>query len=96
MAFRAAERAGAAAAKRREEKKEETEQAEASRMSEARFNEAKERWRTADQETRDRWLRQIPDLLRPKDPDVPGIVFLSHLVQLVEKDKSPVLPGLDA
>jgi hypothetical protein len=83
--------AGAAAAKRREERPEETEQAQASRMSEARFNGAKEKRRNADQETRERWLQQVPDLIRPRDPETPGIVFLSHLVEILEQEDAPAL-----
>jgi plasmid replication initiation protein len=86
--------AGAAAAKRREEQREETEKAEASRMSEAKFNGAKEKWLKASQEMRERWLQQIPDLVRPRDPEAPGIVFLSQLLEIVEREEAPALPGL--
>jgi len=60
-------------------------------MSEARFNGAKEKWRNADQETRERWLQQVPDLIRPRDPETPGIVFLSHLVEILEQEDAPAL-----
>jgi plasmid replication initiation protein len=85
--------AGAAAAKRRLEQKEEDESAKASRMSGSKIENAKESWLNATQEARDRWLRQIPELVRPREPDAPGVMFLSVLSEIISGEQEPQLPG---
>jgi plasmid replication initiation protein len=88
--------AGAAAAKRRQERLEEEECSKATRTSTDRYEWVKERWRTADGDDRDRWLLEIPELLRRVDPNAPGIMFLTALADVISKEESPSLPGLSA
>jgi plasmid replication initiation protein len=88
--------AGAAAAKRRQERIEEDECSKATRTSTDRYEWVKERWRTADGDDRDRWLLEVPELLRRVDANAPGIMFLTALADVISKEESPSLPGLSA
>ena len=87
--------AGAAAAKRREEKREEEQIA---RTPAAFLQNARERWLNATQENRERWLSKIPKLLTPTDSSVTnvGAMFLASLSEVIAKEESPSLPGLQA
>ena len=90
--------AGAAAAKRREEKREEEQIARTSGMPAAFLQNARERWMNATQENRERWLSKIPKLLTPADSSVTnvGTMFLASLSEVIAKEESPSLPGLQA
>jgi plasmid replication initiation protein len=88
--------AGAAAAKRRVEKMEEKQLAKASSMPSARFENARQSWKSAAQDKRERWISQMPDLHRGADPRKAevGVMFLSALSEVIAKEESPGLPGI--